>query len=71
MSSNCGNDGDGGDRQKHDPIEMGKLLCPKDLSAQPATDTTATSTSHQVCCFALKKMIYKLIKHFRNIYLPK
>jgi len=51
MSINCGKDGDGGgDHQKHCQIEMGKLLCPKELTTtgQSGTDTAITSTNHQV-----------------------
>lgn len=57
MSSKCGNDDDSGDRQGRDPLEMGKLLCAKDLTItteKSPTDIAVTSTSQQVSFMSSK-----------------
>lgn len=51
MSSKCGNDDDSGDRQGRDPLEMGKLLCAKDLTItteKSPTDIAVTSATQHV-----------------------
>lgn len=52
MSGMCGNDGDSGDHQNREPLEMGKLLSAKDLTIttkKSTTDITVTSATQQVC----------------------
>lgn len=64
MSSQCGNDDDNGDRQSRDPLEMGKLLCAKDLTItteKSTTDITVTSTSQQVSFILYERFAFYFV----------
>lgn len=69
MSSKCGNDEDNGDRQGRDPLEMGKLLCAKDLTItteKSATDITVTSTTQQVSFILYEIFAFYLVDFTRR-----